>query len=718
MLLKKENNDSPKGDTPNSVDEESGASKISLTSLSNDMQQESPKISFDKVKEGNAVKDTSNEKHESKNAEKSGVDATSKVDSKLSEVTYKDNTYAQTEQQENLLKLNEKNKYKKIESNISNASEPHEMTDSKSPPVPIKAQDRKSFEQQNVLRRVAAHRESSKKKLKNTTFKKKSVKPQQENDTEPSNNMELPESLPPSVKDDEAEPSRTKEQDETKTDSLVKRTIFEEKGAPIHGLKKWGPRTKGVLFRRQPDGTVVNADLSEEEIARREERRKAKIARELAREEKRKERLQAIKAREERKQQLKEAKRKDKEESTAKRKFHPDNRKQHREKSPDSGTKSQGAIPKDVKLKSQSFVPAPPPAVSAWATGPPRSVLDLSIPVPTEVPLKSSNDMVIEDITSDSEAAGSCTSNAELESKNVPLKSEEDVPLDNAVLDKFPTPPNQSRKENMDEEQRKFSPSMNPIGLPLTANVATWNAFGASNLFAPPQENGPAHAGTSWGLTNDSSPTLAANEEDDAAALTDASAAVPRDLLSSGPASEEEEVRKVDTKDKSNKERFNKRRPERYHKSRPGRHARPRKSNKPYRQTNEESVPATEAPATSDSKQEVVDKDRIRPKNFKRRNYHKDNRSRPNQTTSERSSKPDDTDSRPNRVRRPNFKRRNYHKDPKDNRRPNQTTSERSTKPDDTDSRKQHSNNNPNLAAVEAKPKQHNNNPNPATVEG
>ena len=63
----------------------------------------------------------------------------------------------------------------------------------------------------------------------------------------------------------------------------------------------------------------------------REERRKAKIAMQLAREENRKERLQAIKAREERKQQLKEAKRKDKEESTANRKFHPDNRKQHRE---------------------------------------------------------------------------------------------------------------------------------------------------------------------------------------------------------------------------------------------------------------------------------------------------------------------------------------------------------------------------------------------------
>merc|ERR1712154_377096 len=137
--------------------------------------------------------------------------------------------------------------------------------------------------------------------------------------------------------------------------------------------------------------------------------------------------------------------------------------------------------------------------------------------------------------------------------------------------------------------------AMNPIGLPLTTNVATWNAFGASNLFAPPQENGSAHAGTSWGLTNDASPPLETNEEDDTAALTDASAAVPRDLLSSGTASEEEEVRKEETKDKSNKER---------------------KSNKPYRreQTNEDSVPATESSATAESKQEVVDKNRVRPK--------------------------------------------------------------------------------------------------------
>merc|ERR1712151_646128 len=119
---------------------------------------------------------------------------------------------------------------------------------------------------------------------------------------------------------------------------------------------------------------------------------------------------------------------------------------------------------------------------------------------------------------------------------------------------------------------------------------------------------------------------------------------------------------KQETKDKSNKERFNKRRPERYHKPRPGRHARPRKSNKPYRrdQTNEDSVPATESSATAESKQEVADKNRVRPKSFKRRPYYKDNR-RPNQTNSERSSKADDTDPRP--TRRPyNPHRRRYPK--------------------------------------------------------
>ena len=37
--------------------------------------------------------------------------------------------------------------------------------------------------------------------------------------------------------------------------------------------KKNGPRTRGVLFKRLPDGSIVNADLSDEELAKRAERK-------------------------------------------------------------------------------------------------------------------------------------------------------------------------------------------------------------------------------------------------------------------------------------------------------------------------------------------------------------------------------------------------------------------------------------------------------------
>jgi len=678
VIAERKHDDGQKDDKQqNSTNDKGSVANESTKLPGNDRQQETPKISTT-----NTSKKNSNENPTTNRVKESYTNATAEMGTKLSEeVSDKDQTCTEPERHDSSSKLTEINvEYKKAESNVSAASESAEDTDSKPSPVPINAKDRKTFEQQNVLRRVAAHRESSKKKLKSTTFKKKLVKPQKENDTDASDSVEPPEqSTQTSSKD--ADSSKSKEKDENKTDSVTEKTLTEDKVAPLNGLKKWGPRTKGVLFRRQADGTLVNADLSEEEIVRREERRKAKIARELAKEEKRNERLKAkeekSKAREARRQQLKEAKRKDKEDSISKRKFNSNNRKQHKEKCVYGETKSEGTIPKAVNFKSQHFIPAPTPAVSAWEAGPPRSVLEASIPVPTEVPLKSSNDMVIEDITSDSEAAGSCASNnARLQTQNTPFKSDDDI--NNTVLKKFPTPQhedeaswNQSKDINADGKDIKFSPTMNPIGLPLTTNVATWNAFGASNLFAPPQENGSAHAGTSWGLTNDASPTLPTNEEDDTAALTDASAAVPRDLLSSGPASEEEEARKEDTKDsKSNKEKFNKRRPERYHKPRPGRHARTRKNYKPYRRGQPNNEDSAAAPESAESKEEMDDKHRsTRPKYFKRRYHHKDNnRSRPNKAIGDRSSKDEDVE---NRVRRPyNPHRRKYKPRPSQNNNP------------------------------------------------
>lgn len=557
----------------------------------NDVQNTDTEITTD---EQHAAKDISNEENIPKITEKPSTYAT--ITSKPSQ---------NIPEQPNESKSNEK-----LENDVD-VSVGSEENVKPLPPVSMNAQERKAFEQQNVLRRVAAYRESTKKKSKGIT--KKNSKSSRDNSLE------------------EVQHSSSKE--ESVNEEEVQETIDDTKeNDVVMSLPKWGPRTKGVLFRRLPDGTLVNADLSEEEIARREERRKAKLERELAKEEKRKERLKAkeekLKAKEARKQQLKESKRKDKDEVKQ-------NGKQEEKAASDGEAKPDKAVPKNTNHKSQPFVPAPPPAISAWEAGPPRSVIAASIPVPTEVPLKSSNDTDIEDIT-DSEVEET-SGPANIDAKNkIPFKA--DKPIDEANWSQS--------KENTNEKQINIS-SINHIGLP------TWNTFG---VFAPPQENGSAHANSSWALRNESDGMVTkpiswtdascphpTNEEDDAA-LTDASAAVPRDLLSSGPASEEEETGKEDVNDKINKEKSHQKRNKPYQrKPRPGRHTRPRKSHKSY-QRKQSREQANDDSVTADSKQEV-DKSRHRPRNYKRRYYNKDNR-RSNHSSMDRSSKDDDAENR------------------------------------------------------------------------
>merc|ERR1712238_241331 len=60
----------------------------------------------------------------------------------------------------------------------------------------------------------------------------------------------------------------------SKEEFLAKRAA--EKKARMEHRRTRGPRTQGVLFKRLPDGSVVNADLSEEEIAKRNAAEKAK----------------------------------------------------------------------------------------------------------------------------------------------------------------------------------------------------------------------------------------------------------------------------------------------------------------------------------------------------------------------------------------------------------------------------------------------------------
>ena len=108
-------------------------------------------------------------------------------------------------------------------------------------------------------------------------------------------------------------------------------------------------------------------------------------------------------------------------------------------------------------------------------------------------------------------------------------------------------------------------------------------------------------------IWTDASPSLPTNKEDNAAALTDASTAVPLDLLSSGPASEEEVVNEKTSKKTNNKDRS---------KSKPRR-----------RDPNEESMP--ESLQTVESKEEKGNKIYSRPRNFRKHwsiKYHKDSR--------------------------------------------------------------------------------------------
>ena len=87
--------------------------------------------------------------------------------------------------------------------------------------------------------------------------------------------------------------------------------------------------------------------------------------------------------------------------------------------------------------------------------------------------------MVIEDITSDSEAENTRSSNKAFESKNNSVKSD-DVQIDNAVTKKFPAPQHEGEtnwsqsKDYANDKQTKFS-SMSLIALPMTMNIATWN---------------------------------------------------------------------------------------------------------------------------------------------------------------------------------------------------------------------------------------------------
>merc|ERR1712238_87081 len=128
----------------------------------------------------------------------------------------------------------------------------------------------------------------------------------------------------------------------SKEEFLAKRAA--EKKARMEHRRTRGPRTQGVLFKRLPDGSVVNADLSEEEIAKRNERK-----------------LQRQEERNNAKEKKRNAAEKAKEVKLDK-------------------CISDQAISTDtaenINNANKSFIPSPGPKVSAWVSGPPPGMIN------------------------------------------------------------------------------------------------------------------------------------------------------------------------------------------------------------------------------------------------------------------------------------------------------------------------------------------------------
>jgi len=120
--------------------------------------------------------------------------------------------------------------------------------------------------------------------------------------------------------------------------------VAAERAARIEHRRTRKPRTRGVLFKREADGTIVNADLSEEEITKRAERQmkklnnmKRKKGHQHSRTETRKERYKMDPA------------------------------------TDDNNQKDDSGAIRDAK-STKGFIPSPGPTKSAWIAGPPPSM--------------------------------------------------------------------------------------------------------------------------------------------------------------------------------------------------------------------------------------------------------------------------------------------------------------------------------------------------------
>jgi len=137
----------------------------------------------------------------------------------------------------------------------------------------------------------------------------------------------------------------------SKEEFLAKRA--EERAARALHRRTRKPRTRGVLFKRLEDGTIVNADLTEEERAKREERRLKREAQKLAK-----------------------SNRPPKHDTPRRGRNGNNDQSASNEVSNDDKNDGKTNSSNDTEKKeSKPLTPSPGPSVSAWVAGPPAGMV-------------------------------------------------------------------------------------------------------------------------------------------------------------------------------------------------------------------------------------------------------------------------------------------------------------------------------------------------------
>lgn len=335
-------------------------------------------------------------------------------------------------------------------------------------------------QQQNILRQVHATRLE---KARSSSFAddvEKIASNTAKNDPTVTATNNSPTKVKESEQYEENDTSATMREEalRSKEEFLAKRAA-ERAARASHRLTR-KPRTRGVLFKRLEDGTIVNADLSAEELTKREERRLKKEAQKLAKSNK-----------------------SHKHDASRRSRNVTNYDQNNNDKANDSNDCKSNGSNEAEKKESKPLMPSPGPSVSAWVAGPPPGMVkrqEQSKELSVNTTGKSSTNMIEED--------------------------DEATKLDKVLSSSLLDIGNNGTSWSSPSSTKPKTSAVGPI-------MSSWSEFAGNPAGFDYQSFGDAKAENKL----DSTPV---NGADWTSPLPDYENALPRDLLSNGADSEDE----------------------------------------------------------------------------------------------------------------------------------------------------------------------------------